>query len=178
MEKAWQEVESAETPEVKAEKYSDAVDWTMLDKNYDTRTRQTFGTGPVFMPYWWYRADPTISSTTAGGLGGSVRSAPSAQPAANRPPSPCPACPVLMRRLPWSISVTAFSSGVVGNVASFTGAVTKQDQSGASSHLIHFPFERRPWWRWRFFRRLRLCLRLRGLCLRLCRRRTLRSIYG
>ena len=64
--KAFKQVEEAATPEVKAEKYSEAVDWTMLDKDYDQRTRRTFGTGPVFMPGWWYRADPTIRGTTAG----------------------------------------------------------------------------------------------------------------
>ncbi len=120
--KAFQQVEEAKTPEVKAEKYSEAVDWTMLDKDYDQRTRRTFGTGPVFMPGWWYRADPTIRGTTAGNLGtGSMPSMPSGGKSQT----------ITLPRLPGSDAaasvvntVTAFSTGAVGNMASFTGAVT------------------------------------------------------
>ncbi len=126
MEKAWQEVESAETPEVRAEKYSDAVDWTMLDKDYDTRTRQTFGTGPVFMPMWWYRADPTIRSTTAGGMGGAVKSAPIAPSGGKSTTITLPSLPGAAAAASVVNSVSSFSSGVVGNVASFTGAVTNK----------------------------------------------------
>jgi hypothetical protein len=124
MEKAWQQVESAETPEVRAEKYSEAVDWTMLDRDYDARTRRTFGSGPVFMPYWWYRADPTISRPAT--TGGMLKSGPTA-------PSGGKSTTITLPRLPGSDaaasvvnSVTAFSAGVVGNVATFTGAVTNQ----------------------------------------------------
>ncbi|MBM3137224.1 MAG: DUF2207 domain-containing protein [Chloroflexi bacterium] len=124
MEKAWQQVESAETPEVRAEKYSEAVDWTMLDRDYDTRTRRTFGTGPVFMPTWWYRADPSLNRTST--IGGALKSGPT-------PPSGGKSTTITLPRLPGSDaaasvvnSVTAFSAGVVGNVATFTGAVTNQ----------------------------------------------------
>lgn len=124
MEKAWQQVESAETPEVRAEKYSEAVDWTMLDRDYDTRTRRTFGSGPVFMPHWWYRADPAIGRTAT--IGGALKSGPT-------PPSGGKSTTITLPSLPGSDaaasvvnSVTAFSEGVVGNVASFTGAVTNQ----------------------------------------------------
>ena len=120
--KAFKQVEEAQTPEVKAEKYSEAVDWTMLDKDYDQRTRRTFGTGPVFMPGWWYRADPTIRGTTAGNIGsGSMPKMPSGGKSQT----------ITLPSLPGSDAaasvvntVTAFSTGAVGNVASFTGAVT------------------------------------------------------
>ena len=49
MKKAWQQVESAATPEVKMQKFDEAVDWTMLDKKFDDRTREVFRTGPVFI---------------------------------------------------------------------------------------------------------------------------------
>ena len=124
--KAFAQVEEAQTPEVKAEKYSEAVDWTMLDKDYDQRTRRSFGTGPVFMPYWWYRADPTIRGTTASTIGGSV-----ATGSMPRMPSGGKSQTITLPRLPGSDAaasvvntVTAFSTGAVGNVASFTGAVT------------------------------------------------------
>lgn len=128
MEKAWEQVESADTPEVRAEKYSEAVDWTMLDRDYDQRTRRVFGSGPVFMPWWWWRADPTISrsTTTAAGNAAAASKAPSA-------PSGGKSKTITLPRLPGSDAaasvvntVTAFSAGVVGNVASFTNGVANK----------------------------------------------------
>jgi len=126
--KAFKQVEEAETPEVKAEKYSEAVDWTMLDKDYDQRTRRTFGTGPVFMPGWWYRADPTIRGTTASTAGGSI-----ATGSMPRMPSGGKSQTITLPRLPGSDAaasvvntVTSFSTGAVGNLATFTGGVTSK----------------------------------------------------
>ena len=64
MEKAWAQVEAAATPEVKSQKFDENLEWTMLDKDYDDRTRRTF-TGPVYMPTWWGHYDPTYSGRTA-----------------------------------------------------------------------------------------------------------------
>ena len=121
--KAWKQVEDADTPEVRAEKYSDTVDWTMLDKDYETRTRQTFGSGPVFMPIWWWRADPTIRTA-----GRTVSASKSAAPSGGGKSTT-----VSLPSLPGSSAaasvigtVQAFSAGVVGNIASFTGAVTSK----------------------------------------------------
>ena len=126
--KAWAQVEEAQTPEVKAEKYSEAVDWTMLDRDYDQRTRRTFGSGPVFMPGWWYRADPTVRGTsgrTVGGLvtGGSMPTMPSGGKSTT----------ITLPRLPGSDAaasvvntVTAFSTGAVGNMTTFTSGVTNK----------------------------------------------------
>ena len=60
IERAWKQVEAAETPEVKSEKYEEVMEWTMLDKDYDDRTRRAFGSGPVFVPMWWPRYDPSF----------------------------------------------------------------------------------------------------------------------
>jgi hypothetical protein len=70
-EKAWQQIAAAGTPEVKSQMFEEALEWTMLDKNYDDRARRTF-TGPIFVPMWWGRYDPVYRSAT---------SAPSASPA-------------------------------------------------------------------------------------------------
>lgn len=119
--RAWLQIEEAQTPEVKAEKYSEAVDWTVMDKDYDQRTRRTFGTGPVFMPGWWYRADPTIRSTSTPTTG---RSGP-------KMPSGGLSKTITLPNLPGSNAaasvintVTAFSAGAVGNLTSFTDGVT------------------------------------------------------
>ena len=127
--KAWDQVEKAETPEVRAEKYSKAVDWTMLDQDYDQRTRRMFGGGPVFMPYWWWRADPNISrSATSRSVGGSAaRGSKSSIPSGGRSKT------ITLPRLPGSDAaasvtntVTAFSAGAVGNLTSFTKGVTNK----------------------------------------------------
>lgn len=122
--KAWQQVEEAETPEVRAEKYSEAADWTMLDKDYDTRTRRTFGTGPVFMPTWWWRADPTVRTT--GRVAGTTSKAPSAPSGGKSTTVTLPSLPGSNAAASVIGTVQAFSAGVVGNIASFTGNVTNK----------------------------------------------------
>ncbi len=65
MERAWQHVEAAETPDVKMEKFDDYMGWTMLDKDFDDRTERTFRSGPLYVPMWWGRYDPTFRSATS-----------------------------------------------------------------------------------------------------------------
>jgi len=127
--KAWEEVEKAKTPEVRAEKYSKAVDWTMLDRDYDQRTRRMFGSGPVYMPYWWWRADPTLSRPSTGRSVGSS----AARGSKSSVPSGGKSTTITLPRLPGSNAaasvtntVTAFSAGVVGNLTSFTSGVTNK----------------------------------------------------
>ena len=131
IEKAWKQVEDAATPEVRAERYSDAVDWTMMDSDYDSRTRRTFGRGPVYMPYWWWRADPTVGRTTSS-TGRSMGSA-ATRGSAPSMPSGGKSKTITLPKLPGSDAaasltntVTAMSAGAVGNVATFTSGVTNK----------------------------------------------------
>lgn len=71
-EKAWKQIEAAGTPEVKSQMFEEALEWTMLDKDYDDRARRVF-TGPIYVPTWWGRYDPLYRTSTS--------SAPSAAPA-------------------------------------------------------------------------------------------------
>ena len=120
-EKAWQQVEAADTPEIKSQKYDDHMGWTMLDKNFDQRTQDVFRTGPVFVPIWWGRYDPSWSRTqtsaprsipTGGGRGGSAPSLPSL-------PGGAFAASVVT-------GIQNFSGNVVGNISDFTSAVTNK----------------------------------------------------
>ena len=129
IEKAWKQVEDADTPEVRAERYSEAVDWTMMDRDYDGRTRRMFGSGPVYMPSWWWRADPSISRTTTARTAGGTISRGS-QPSA---PSGGKSTTITLPKLPGSDAaasltntVTAMSAGAVGNIATFTSGVTNK----------------------------------------------------
>jgi len=121
--KAWAQVEEADTPEVRAERYSEAVDWTMLDRDYDQRTRRTFGTGPVFMPHWWWRADPSIGRTSTAGVPSARTSMPSGGKSTTLT---LPSLPGSNAAASVVNTVSAFSAGAVGNLASFTSGVTSK----------------------------------------------------
>ena len=112
MERAWQQIEAAGTPDVKSQMYDESLEWTMLDKNYDERTRRVF-TGPVFIPMWWGRYDPgyhPVSTGSVPSVGG--RSSVSV-------PGSAFAASVVS-------GVQSFSSRVLGDVKSFTSGVTNK----------------------------------------------------
>ncbi len=124
MERAWQQVESAETPEVKMDKFDEHLGWTMLDKDFDEHTQDVFRTGPVFVPMWWGRYDPTWSSSATPGTSkvstakpsiGGGRSAPSLP---NLPGGEFAASVVG--------GIQGFSKDVVGNVTDFTSKITNK----------------------------------------------------
>jgi len=114
MEKAWGQVEQADTPEVQSQLYDKNLEWTMLDKDYDDRTRRVFH-GPIFVPMWWGRYDPTFPRTGSASTG---------------IPTPSMSMPSVPR-LPGSdfassmvTGVQTFSQKVIGNVTDFTSRVT------------------------------------------------------
>jgi len=122
MEKAWQEVEQASTPEVKSERFAESIEWTMLDRDFDDRTERTFRTGPVFLPTWWGGYSPSHTTgramaspaPTPRASGGKVATSPSlpSLPGAN-----------FAATLVKGVQNTAGS--LVSNLSSFTGNVTK-----------------------------------------------------
>lgn len=122
MEKAWKQVEDAQTPEVRSEKYDEHMGWTMLDKDFDDRTRDVFRGGRVYTPIWWHRYDPGTSRPTK------VAPKPSASiPSGSSRPTPA------MPHLPGSDfaasmvgGIESFASGVVGNITDFTGGITNK----------------------------------------------------
>jgi hypothetical protein len=126
MRRAWEQVEQAATPEVKGQVYEEVMDWTMLDKKYDDRTREVFSS-PVFIPTptWWWRYDPTVMRPTTIGTSaaaGHTASVPSASGGGRT---------VSLPSLPGSAfaasvvnSVQSFASGVLGNVSTFTSGIT------------------------------------------------------
>lgn len=116
MEQAWTQVESAQTPDVKGQKIDDNLEWTMLDRNYDDRSRRAFS-GPIYVPMWWGRFDPTYqpmstASTSGAPLAtGSRGGGSSALPGANLAASVVG-------------GVQTFSTKAIGNLNAFTQGVT------------------------------------------------------
>ena len=169
MERAWQHVEAAETPDVKMEKFDDYMGWTMLDKDFDDRTQRTFGSGPLYVPMWWGRYDPTFRSATATSIssgkpspssGSSSTSTGRAIQVPNLPGSNFAASVVN--------GTQAFAAGAIGNLTGFTSGITNRTNPLPKPYH-HLPVIRQQRW-------TKLCLRLClcWLCLCLCRRRTLK----
>jgi hypothetical protein len=121
--RAWGQVEAADTPEVLGRRWGDGLEWTMLDDDWDDRTRRVFHDRPVVLPHWWGHYRPW--GAAAG------RSTPSA-PAAPRPAPAGGGTPVTLPTLPGADFANTVVGGienaantVVSSVESFTGGVTR-----------------------------------------------------
>lgn len=127
MEQAWKQVQDADTPEVKSKLYTENLEWTMLDRNFDRRTREVF-TGPVFVPHWWGGYDPGYGRTagrTAGIPSGGGKSS-------GAPSVPTGGGKVSLPTLPggdFAASVVGgvqnMAGGLIGSLSDFTGGVTR-----------------------------------------------------
>ena len=111
MERAWEEIRKAGTPELKSQTYDQTMEWTMLDKNYEQRTNSVF-TGPFIVPMWWGRYDPGFHPTAApaGSSAGASR--------ATLPGSALAASVVT--------GVQGFSGKVLGDVKTFTTGISSR----------------------------------------------------
>jgi hypothetical protein len=117
VDQAWKQVETAATPDVKSQAFDDNLDWTLLDRRFNDRTRDTFRTGPVFLPVWWSRYDPVFgrgASSAPVNLVGGVTPINIGRPSV--PGSDFAASVVN--------SIQSVAAGAVGDVAAFTGGVT------------------------------------------------------
>jgi len=124
MKQAWQQIQTAQTPEVKSQVFDQVMDWTMLDPQYDQKTTQTFGTQPVFLPMWWGRYDPVYRTSTVAGP---------AQSSAPKLSTGKSSSPINMPRLSgadFASTVTksaqVFANSITGGLAAFTSGVTSK----------------------------------------------------
>jgi len=115
MKKAWDQVEAAQTPDVKMQAFDDQMDWTMLDNDFDNRTRRTFVGGPVFIPMWWGNFDPAYHtsgpSIPTGGGNTNIS-------------IPRPNVPGADFAQSLVNGITGFSGKAVGDLTTFTSGVT------------------------------------------------------
>ena len=124
MKAAWQQVEAANTPEVRSKKYEEVMEWTMLDKEYDGHTREVFTTGPVILPHWWWRYSPGTpapsTATVSSPAGGTISSSQgSGAPSLPHLPGSDFAASVVG-------GVQSFAAGVIGDLNTFTSGVTNR----------------------------------------------------
>jgi len=119
MEQAWKQVEDAQTPEVKGQAIDQNLEWTMLDHDYDERSRRLY-TGPVFLPMWWGRYDPMYRTTTPY-TGTATTPASMSIPSGGRSLSSLPGADFAASVVG---GVQTMSNKVIGNLNSFTSGVT------------------------------------------------------
>jgi hypothetical protein len=117
---AWTQVEGADTPKVQSKLFDDNLDWTMLDPDYDRRTRNVFSGGPVYVPYWYGNYNPTYRGSSVGGSRGGGSFTSRTTGGAGLPTLPGGDFAASMVG-----GVQHFAGGLIGNLSSFTGAVTK-----------------------------------------------------
>lgn len=123
MQKAWQQIEQSDTPEVRSERYDEHMGWTMLDKDFDQRTQDVFRSGPVFVPIWWNRYDPTWSRKT---ISRPVSTSSMPGSGSGRSASSMPSLPGGEFAASMVTGMQGFASDVVGNVTDFTNRVTNK----------------------------------------------------
>jgi hypothetical protein len=119
--RAWKQVETADTPEVLGERWGKGLEWTMLDDDWEDRTRDVFRGRPVTMPHWGWYYRPWRSTAAAAG---STMPRPSASGSGSMP--------VTLPTLPGADFANSVVTGVenaantvVGSVDKFTGGVTE-----------------------------------------------------
>jgi hypothetical protein len=116
--RAWQQVEASDTPELLGERWGEGLEWTMLDDDWDDRTREVFRDRPVVLPHWWWFYRPWAASTGHA-----------------RPSTPMPrssgGTPVTLPTLPGADFANTVVNGVenaantvVSSVESFTSRIT------------------------------------------------------
>ena len=132
MRRAWNMVEEADTPEVKSEKYNQTLEWTMLDNEYQERTRRTFTGGPVFVPMWWPRYSPTYRRSIGGSVGnvtggaGKVSTGGAGRVSTGGGGTSLPNIPGSDFAAGVINGTAGMAAGVVGNLTSFTDAITSR----------------------------------------------------
>ena len=121
--RAWKQVEDADTPEVKSEKFNDHMGWTMLDGDFEDKTQDVFRRGPVYLPMWWNRYDPGYARTTTAGPSSPKTAAPSSRTTGG---GALPNLPGGDFAASMATGISNFSSNVVGNITDFTNRISQK----------------------------------------------------
>ena len=119
--RAWKQVEAADTPEVLGARWDKGLEWTMLDDDWDDRTRRVFHDRPVVLPHWWWFYRPW----TAGAGSPARPSAPVPSPAGGGTPVTLPTLPGADFANTMVSGVENAANSVVGGVEAFTSRVTQ-----------------------------------------------------
>ena len=119
--RAWQQVEASDTPEVLGERWGEGLEWTMLEDDWDDRTRRVFRDRPVVLPHWWWFYRPWATST-----GHARPSAPAPAPSGGGTPVTLPTLPGADFANTVVTGVENAANTVVSGIDSFTGKITQK----------------------------------------------------
>ncbi|MCL7455258.1 MAG: hypothetical protein M8467_19655, partial [Anaerolineae bacterium] len=122
--RAWQQVEAADTPEVLGERWGEGLEWTMLEDDWDDRTREVFRDRPVVVPSWWWLYRPWAAHTSPAG-GTSAGPIPAPAPSGGGTPVTLPTLPGGDFANTVVTGIENAANTVVSGVESFTGKVTQ-----------------------------------------------------
>jgi hypothetical protein len=119
--RAWQQVEAADTPQVLGKRWGEGLEWTMLEDDWDDRTRRVFHDRPVVLPHWWWFYRPWAATT-----GPSRPSVPRAAPAGGGTPVTLPTLPGADFANTVVTGIENAANTVVGGIDGFTSKVTQK----------------------------------------------------
>jgi len=134
IDKAWAMVESADTPDMKSQRFDEVMDWTMADKDYENKTQNVFRNQPVILPGWWRGYDPSFgSSASSAGSGGGI-SAPTLSQGRSSGTISLPTLPGSTFAASVTSGAQNMASSVVGNVNTFSSGITNKTNPVPVSH--------------------------------------------
>ncbi len=119
--RAWQQVEAADTPEVLGTRWGEGLEWTMLEEDWDDRTRRVFHDRPVVLPHWWWFYRPWGASTAH-----ARPSAPMSGPSGGGTPVTLPTLPGADFANTVVTGIENTANNVVSGVENFAGKVTQK----------------------------------------------------
>ncbi len=130
--KAWEQVEAADTPELKSKMLGDNFGWAMLQEEPDKKIEQTFSGYDVYPPYWWWRVDPgyrrpfyhsSPSSSSSSSSSESGGSSEKRSGSSSSGPSSMPVLPGAMFARSITQSAKKLGDSVTGNMNNFKSSI-------------------------------------------------------
>ncbi len=117
--RAWQQVETADTPEVLGKRWGEGLEWTMLEDDWGDRTRRVFHDRPVVLPHWWWFYRPWATST-----GHARPSMPTPRPSGTGTPVTLPTLPGADFANTVVTGIENTANTVVSSIEGFTSKIT------------------------------------------------------
>jgi hypothetical protein len=137
VERAWDQVEAATTPEIKSRYFDQGLEWLMMDDDFEQESTRRLGDGPLLMPSWWAYYRPWVpivrsSRGTTSSARGSGRST-SARGSTSGKQISLPTLPGAAFASAVVGGIERSADGVVGRLERFTGGVTQRTHPAPTS---------------------------------------------
>ena len=143
-EKAWSQVEAAETPELKSELLGENFGWAMLEDDPEKKVTDTFTDEVFYPPSWWWRVYPRYRRTpnypTYDSGPSSSSSSEKRSGGSSSTPTPMPVLPGAMFARSITDGARKLANSLVGNPKTFNASVknrTNPDPVYSSSSSSH-----------------------------------------